>query len=163
MGRPVRVVGTNYDGSPHWTHMAYLVLERGGLTVVQSFAGTRVGTERGEWVSPYHTRGHYWADRWYNVIRVETPGKAAERWVRYYCNIATPAEFDGANLHYVDLQLDVIVETREGKLQAAVIDEEDFDAARVRFRYPHDLIRSARAAVEELLTLVSGRQFPFNK
>lgn len=157
----MRVIGTNYDGSQHWRHSAYLVLERGNMVVLQTFAGTRVETEKGEWISPYHTRGHYWTDRWYNVIRVESPRGAPERIVRYYCNVATPAEFDGENLHYVDLQLDVIVEPRDGAFHAVLIDEDDFERARETYAYPQRVIEAARAAAEELLQLARDAAFPF--
>ena len=161
IGRPIQIRGTSYEGEPHWSHAAYLVLERGGLVVTQTFAGTDVTTHRGPWTSPYDTRGHYWADRWYNVARLDRPyGRGLQG---FYCNIATPAEFDGENLHYCDLQLDVRIVAEDGALRYEVLDEDEFEEARQLLRYPEALVRNARAAVDELIRLVEERGFPFNK
>ncbi len=159
-GRPVRVVGTLFDGTPHWEHPAYLVLERGGLLVTQTFAGLQVMRDGIEWLSPYDTRGHYWSDRWYNVIRLDLPkGRGLHGW---YCNVATPVEFDGEMLHYVDLQLDVIVHAGLPAHEVEVRDRDEFEAARTRFSYPESTANEALRAVDELVSLVEAREFPFN-
>ena len=158
-GRPVRVRGTLYDGVPHWEHPAWLVMERNGLLITQTFAGLEVARDGEPWLSPYDTRGHYWPDRWYNVVRLDLPrGRGLHGW---YCNIATPAEYDGENIHYVDLQLDVRVQAGE-PWTCTVMDQDEFAAAIETFKYPESLIRNARAAVDELVALVQARQFPFN-
>jgi uncharacterized protein len=161
IGRRVQVRATNYDGSHHWSHPAYLVIERGGLIVVQTPAGTSVETENGEWVSPFDTRGHYWADRWYNVIRLVAPHGGGFQ--GFYCNIATPVEFDGENVHYVDLQLDARVYPEEQGLRPVIMDEDEFEAACEKYAYPTRVIESARGGLEELLALVAKRQFPFDR
>ena len=159
IGRPVRVRGTLYDGVPHWEHPAWLVMERNGLLITQTFAGLTVARDGEPWLSPYDTRGHYWPDRWYNVIRLDLPrGRGLHGW---YCNVATPAEFDGENLHYVDLQIDVIVHAGTPHTWE-VRDEDEFEAAIQTFRYPESLVREARAAVDKLVALVLARQFPFD-
>jgi len=161
MGRPIQIRGTSYDGEPHWLHAPYLVLERGALLVTQAFAGTEVTTQTGAtWASPYNTRGHYWTDRWYNVIRLERP--AGKGLFGFYCNVATPAQFDGENLHYCDLQLDVRVYVEEAGWRCEILDEDEFLEARQRLRYPDSLVRAARHAVDELLRFVESRHFPFN-
>jgi protein associated with RNAse G/E len=168
IGRPIQIRGTSYDGAPHWLHQAYLVLERSGLIVTQTFAGTEVTTRNGPWTSQFDTRGHYWTNRWYNVIRLESarggdsstrPGRSLQG---FYCNVATPAEFDGENLHYADLQLDVRVFVVEnGGLRCEVWDDDEFEEARQRLKYPDSLVSAARAAVSELIRMVESRQFPF--
>ena len=188
-GRPINIRGTNFDGTAHWFHRAYLLLERDGLLITQTFAGTMVETERGPWESGFHTRGHYWADRWYNVIRLENPRdeasaapipeafaglgdasgghtgqtEAESSLFGYYCNVATPVLFDGENLRYADLQLDVIVRPQDGRLIYEVRDEDEFDAAVKRYAYTPALIDSARAAVEEIVVLVKAGRFPFDR
>ncbi len=159
MGRPIRVVGTHYDGAVHWEHPAYLVLLRKGLIVTQTFAGLQVLRDGEPWLDPYDTRGYYWPDRHYNVIRLDLPkGRGIHGW---YCNIATPYEFDGETLHYIDLQFDVIVHAGSPH-EVEIRDREEFDEARARFSYPESLVREATQAVEELEALVAGRGFPFD-
>ncbi len=160
IGRPVEIRGTSYDGEPHWLHRAYLVLQRDGLIVTQTFAGAEVQTTRGPWASPYDTRGHYWNDRWYNVIRLNRPRGGGL--YGFYCNVATPAEFDGENLHYQDLQLDVRVYAEDGGWRTELVDEDEFEEARERFGYSPLVVENARAAVAELRRLIDGREFPFS-
>lgn len=135
-------------------------MERRGLVVTQTFAGTQVETHAGTWMSPFHTRGHYWNDRWYNVTRLEAPRGGGLQ--GFYCNIATPAEFDGQHLHYCDLQLDVRAFWEDGRLRYEVWDEDEFDEARVALKYSGQLVRDARAAVDELVRRIEAREFPFN-
>jgi len=161
IGRPIQVRVTNYDGSPHRAHPAYLVLEKDGLIVTQTFAGLEIETPRGNWTDPWDTRGHYWADCYFTVVRLENPhGKGLHG---FYCDIATPPEFDGADLHYVDLQIDVRVYAEPGgALRYEVKDEDEFEEATTRFAYPETLVRNARAAVDEVKQMVEGRKFPFD-
>jgi protein associated with RNAse G/E len=81
----------------------------------------------------------------------------------YYCNIATPLQFDGDTVHYVDLQLDVRVLVDEaGCLNWTLVDEDDFEVARERYAYSDDLIARARSAVDEVIALIEAREFPFD-
>ena len=159
IGRPVQVRGTEYDGAPHWLHPAYLVLERGGLVVTQTFAGTEVATRTGAWTTPFDARGHYWTDRWYNVIRLDNPHGGGL--FGFYCNVATPAEFDGEHLHYCDLQNVRVYVEADGGWRVEVVDEDEFEEARRRYAYPEALVREARGAVGELRRLIGARAFPF--
>src|SRR5262245_9626056 len=98
----IEVQATNYDGRHHWRHPAWLLQHKDGIVQTRTFADMEVSREDGSiYISPYDTRGHYWADRWYNVIRLEIDGALQG----YYCNIATPVQFYGKVVGYVDLQL----------------------------------------------------------
>jgi protein associated with RNAse G/E len=155
-GRRIHVRSTKYDGSPHWEFDCWSVYEQGPLVVAMNFAGQELQTWNGPWVTPYHTRNHFWSDRWYNVMRLERPqGGGLEGW---YCNVTTPALFDGEHLHYVDLDLDVIV---DAALQPRVMDEDEFLENGRRMGYPPDVVEQARRAVDELLKLVHNATFPF--
>ena len=162
--RQVWVRGCDFDGSPHWEHPALLVREESGLLVTQTGAGLEIATTRGPWNSPFDTRGHYWPDRWFNVIRLEDPGPSGSgRLNGFYCNIATPVQFDGENLRYVDLQLDVRVYAEGDPLRYELLDEDEFEAARERFQYAEELVWCCRRAVEEVIALVEAREFPFDR
>jgi protein associated with RNAse G/E len=156
--RLVHVRATNYDGSPHWEHPAFLVKQSDALLITRTASGLEIATERGAWNSPFDTRGHYWPDRWFNVIRLEQPGRGL---TGFYCNIATPVQFDGENLRYVDLQLDVRVFVSEAEWSYTLLDADEFEAARQRYAYPDDLIVRCRRAVDEIVGLIEARAFPF--
>lgn len=158
IGRRIRLCSTKYDGSPHWEYDSWVVLEEWPLLVTQDFAGQEMKTFKGPWISPYNTRNHFWSDRWYNVMRLERPkGGQFEGW---YCNVTTPAEFDGENLRYVDLDLDVRVLPEE---EPQVLDEDEFLENSARMGYAPDVIEQSRNAVDELLTLIRTREFPFDR
>jgi protein associated with RNAse G/E len=132
-----------------------------GLVITRTPAGLEVETSRGPWNSSWDTHGHYWADRWYNVIRLDNPNGGGL--FGFYCNIATPVEFDGETVHYIDLELDVRAFLQpDGSLPYTVVDEDEFLAAVPSFQYPEDLIRAARAAVDEVIALIEARAFPFD-
>ena len=160
MPQQITVRATNFDGSPHWEHEAWLLHVDDGFVQTKAAPNTPVRTEGDGYVSPYDTRGHYWTDRWFNVIRLETPGEGL---YGYYCNIATPLQFDGETLHYVDLQIDVFVfADGDGGLTYRVLDEDEFEEARQRYAYAEDLVSRCYAAVDELVRMVEAREFPFD-
>jgi uncharacterized protein len=161
--RQITVRATNFDGSPHWEHPAWLLRADGDIVVTQTSAGLVVKStarESGEFVSPYNTNAHYWLDRWFNVIRLELPGQGL---YGYYCNVATPMRFDGSTVHYVDLQLDVLVRAGgDGSLVHEVADEDEFEVARQRYAYDKALVTRCYGAVDELIGMIEARKFPFD-
>lgn len=159
--RPVRVHAVNWDGSDHWQHPARLLRAGPEIVVTATSAGQEVSREGGTYVSPFDTNGHYWPDRWYNVIRLEEPGKGLSG---FYCNIASPVRFDGRSVRYIDLQLDVrVYAAADGSLTYVLLDEDEFEAARQRYSYPDALVRHCRDAVDELIALIEARIFPFDR
>ena len=156
-GRRIHVRSSKYDGSPHWEFDSWFVLEDGPLLVTSNFAGQVLNNAKGPWRTPYDTRNHFWSDRWYNIMRRELPnGGGLDGW---YCNVTTPAEYNGENIYYVDLDLDVIV---DAQLVATVVDEDEFLKHSERMAYPPDVIERSRTAVDELLQLVRSGQPPFD-
>jgi protein associated with RNAse G/E len=89
----------------------------------------------------------YWLDRWYNVFRFG--GK-------FYCNVTEPPSFDGSLLTYVDLDIDILVEQ---DFSYRILDLEDFEL----YPYPAGVKQKARQALQELISLVETRTFPFNE
>ncbi len=82
----------------------------------------------------------------------------------YYCNIATPLEFDGETVHYVDLQLDVrVFADAAGSLTHRLMDEGEFEEARQRYAYEDELVSRCHSAVDELVRMVETREFPFGE
>jgi hypothetical protein len=157
-GRPISICSTKYDGSRHWEFDAWLVHEEGPLLVTMNFAGQELQTWKGPWVTPYDDRGHFWSNRWYNVFRSERPNAGGLH--GWYCNVATPAEFDGETLRYVDLDLDVIV-SAEG--EPRVLDEDEFLENSAQMGYPTDIVERARRAADELVDLARRGDFPFGR
>ena len=155
--RLVRVLSTKYDGSPHYEFEAQLLGHRDGYVRLHVPRGTLLRSYRGEFPVRATFTALFWADRWYNVYHNHRP--AGRRGIESYANVATPAQFDGETLRWVDLDLDVL--TREGGVE--VDDEDEFAEHRERFGYPDDVVRHALAARDELLRLAGSGAFPFDR
>jgi hypothetical protein len=153
-------VATNYDGSAHWSHPARLLQAGDDLVITATNAGLAIERAAGPFTSPFNTRGHYWPDRYFNVIRLEEPARGL---TGYYCNIAAPLPFDGENVRYVDLQLDVrVYVASDGSLTWALLDEDEFEAARHEYGYDETLVARCRDAVAQIVAMVEAREFPFD-
>ncbi len=158
IGRAIHVVSTKYDGSVHWEFDSFYIAELGSLLITTNFAGQELTTSDGPWTTPFDTRNHFWSDRWYNIMRCDRPRAGGlEYW---YCNVTTPAQYDGETVRYIDLDLDVRV-FADGTLE--VLDEDEFLEHSARMGYPRDVIEQARRAVDELVALARSGQFPFEQ
>jgi len=158
IGRRLHVCSTKYDGSPHWEFDSWFVAESGPLIVTQEFSGQTYQTWKGPHIEPYDVRNHFWTNRWFNVMRCDHPrGGGLDLW---YCNVATPAQYDGENVRYVDLDLDVVVRA-DGATE--VLDEDEFVTNSRSMAYPPEVIDQARSAVDEILSLARKRAFPFDQ
>jgi protein associated with RNAse G/E len=155
-GRAIHVVSTKYDGSAHWEFDSFFVLEDGPLLIATNFAGQILHNKAGEWPTPFDVRNHFWQDRWYNVMRCDRPKAGGLEY--YYCNVTTPTMFDGENVRYVDLDLDVRVHA-DGQIE--LLDEDEFIENSKRMGYPPEVIEQARHAADELMELATKRAFPF--
>jgi uncharacterized protein len=161
IGRETPLHITKYDGSYHRRWPAWFVMRKGPLYLVSFAVGEAIGTtpvvaddpgaRRTRWPGDVYL----WDDRWYNVSRMSRDGRT---W--FYVNIATPVEFDGAQFHCIDLDLDVSWFVGD---EPRVLDEDEFLAHSEAMRYPADVIERARAAVDEVLGLIGQRAFPFDR
>ncbi len=173
LGRAIHVVSTKYDGSPHWEFDSFYVLEDGPLLIATNFAGQVLHNKAGDWPTPFDVRNHFWQDRWYNIMRCDrpargdvgagggglAPGSANDAGLEYYyCNVTTPTTYDGENISYVDLDLDVRVHA-DGRIE--LLDEDEFIENSERMGYSQEVIKQAQRAADELVELATKRAFPF--
>ena len=154
---PIEVRTYKYDGSLHRTWNAELIRREGSLIVLDAkFANEIVHDLLGTIAIGTHSLEYYWLDRWHNVFRFAQPdGKLRN----YYCNVNVPPSFDGEILSYVDLDLDILVQP---DFSYQILDVEDFERNSKRYRYSLGVQDSARRAVEELVTMIELRAFPFD-
>lgn len=156
-GSRILLRATKYDGVAHWIQPLAVVSDDGDLMVARCRAWTPIYTSRGEFRSPYDSQVYFWRRRWYNVFRLSRPGDKISLW---YCNVTTPPTFDGEQVNYVDLDLDVTV--RPGGC-VELLDSDEFEAHQRKYSYPSDLVARARAAAGEISTLALREAFPFNQ
>ena len=155
--RAITVSVLKYDGSEHRRWPARVAKQVGPLLILDAVFDEEIehdllGTiSRGTISTEY-----YWLDRWYNVFRFSNADRELKR---FYCNVNVPPHFDGSVLSYIDLDIDVLVET---DLTYKILDEDDFEQNAKGYPYPEDVQASAREALAELIKLIESRSFPFN-
>ena len=147
-----------YDGSRHRTWPARLAKKEGSLLVLDATFQEDIDHELlGRISTGTLSTEYYWLDRWYNVFRFSEPDRSLKS---FYCNVNVPPEFDGQVLSYVDLDIDVLVNP---DLSYRILDLDDFEENAVRYAYPTEIQDSAHRAVDELLTLIKAKEFPFTE
>lgn len=155
-GSEIVVYSTKYDGSFHRRQPGWFLQRKGPLILIQHRAGIPIEFAAREWIPKANAIAHYWIDRWYSIYRSVSENGEPLGW---YCNIATPAQFDGRTLRYMDLDIDISVRADRSY---RILDEDEFQANIQRLAYPPDLIANVRAAVAEILRLVQEEAFPFD-
>ena len=153
----VSVHSCKHDGRVHRSWPARLIRRDGSLIVLEGVFAEEVRhpliglIEAGTLSTEV-----YWTDRWYSVFRFQ--GRDG-RLLKFYCNVNTPPRLEGGVLSYVDLDVDVLVETDFSYL---VLDEEEFERHAQTYGYPPEYRARVREAVEEILRLAQSREFPFS-
>jgi protein associated with RNAse G/E len=153
----ITVRARKYDGSVHRTWRAQLLSKKGSLITLDARFDEQIQHDLiGTIVAGTLSLEYYWLDRWYNVFRFSEPAGELQS---YYCNITVPPTFDGQVLSYVDLDIDVLVDSN---YSYRILDEADFESNSDRFGYSEETRRRARLGLEELITKIESRSFPFN-
>ena len=98
----------------------------------------------------------FWPGRYYNV---ELTWLEDATFLGYYVNLALPVEWDGDTLAYVDLELDISWYKGE---QIKILDEEDYEALKVKYNLPAELISRVSETTSEALQMMEARAFPFD-
>lgn len=147
-----------YDGSEHREWLARVVRQDKSLLVLDAEFAEEIEHELLGRIS----RGtlsieYYWLNHWYNIFRFAEPNGKLRN---YYCNINVPPSFDGQELRYVDLDIDVLVNP---DFSYTVLDREEFKVNAVRYGYPAEIVANTERGLEELIQLIETRSFPFNE
>ena len=99
----------------------------------------------------------YWTDRWYNIFRFHEPDGSLRN---FYCNVNLPPEFKDDILDYIDLDIDLLV-WKDFSYQ--VLDLDEFEQNALRFSYSQELYQNALNGLDELISLVKNKSYPFNE
>jgi uncharacterized protein len=158
MSKPgsITVSVLKHDGAEHRRWSASLARHQGDLVVLNGEFDIDVSHEiLGEIKRRTRTVEYYWLNRWYNVFRFLKDDGSTRLW---YCNINTPPEFKDSMLTYVDLDIDILV---HADFSFQILDRDDFEANARRYGYSAQEKEQAQKAVDELLSMIEARQFPF--
>jgi protein associated with RNAse G/E len=156
VSREIRLRSTKWDGALHFKWTCQLVVASPEVLVIAQLAGTPIETWKEVWMPDFDATIYFWRGKWYNVIQTWN----ADGTIRsYYCNIITPARWDGSELHWNDLDLDIGVQA-DGAYR--LIDEDEWARNAERLKYSPEVMNEARRAVDELSALIAQREFPFD-
>ncbi len=157
VSQQIEVQARKYDNRIHRRWVGRVEEWQGSMIVLNAkFEDTIEHPLLGTIVPGTLSTEYYWTDRWYNVFRFCEP---TGEFRNYYCNINTPAEFDGNVLSFVDLDIDVLVAP---DFSVQILDRDEFAANAARYGYSNDTLQRADKALDELLTLITERRFPFS-
>lgn len=104
-----------------------------------------------------HSTEFFWTNRWYSVFRFREPSGPLRN---FYGNLNTPPRLEGGVLSFVDLDIDVLVRP---DFAYTILDEEEFEQHSEQFKYSSEFRQSAFRALDELLALITRRDFPFDQ
>src|SRR5713101_2052419 len=152
----VRVL--KYDGAEHRRWSAKLARQEGSLIVLDAAFEFEVQHH----LLGYIQRGtrtieYYWLDSWYNVFRF-LKGDGSTR--LFYCNVNTPPKFENEVLTYIDLDIDILVQP---DFSYQVLDLEEFAENAARYGYSEEIKSQARLSIDQLISMIETRQFPFGE
>ncbi|HSP63094.1 MAG TPA: DUF402 domain-containing protein [Pyrinomonadaceae bacterium] len=155
--RTIAVRVLKYDGAEYRRWRGRLARREGSLIVLDAAFEFDVRHHLlGEIPRGTRTIEYYWLDRWHNVFRfLDADGSTRLS----YCNVNMPPTFEDDVLTYIDLDIDILVQP---DLSYQVLDLEEFAANAARYAYSEEVKRQAHAAVDELISMIERRQFPFD-
>jgi protein associated with RNAse G/E len=157
-GAAITVRVLKYDGAEYRRWPARLAQREGALVVLDAAFEFDVQHHLlGDIQRGTRTIEYYWLDRWYNIFRFLNDYDETRL---YYCNINMPPNFRDDVLTYIDLDIDILVQP-DNSYQ--VLDLVEFEANVQRYGYPEEIKRHAQAAVNELISMIETRQFPFSE
>jgi protein associated with RNAse G/E len=152
----VRVL--KYDGAEYRRWNGSLARREGSLMVLDAAFAFEVQHHLlGDIQRGTRTIEYYWLDRWYNVFRFLGDDGGTRL---YYCNVNMPPKLEDDVLTYIDLDIDVLVQP---DLSYQVLDLDEFAANAARYGYSEEIKPQAHAAVDELISLIEKREFPFGE
>jgi protein associated with RNAse G/E len=153
----VKVISRKYDLSIRRTWNCFLVTQNGNLIeLVGEFDKEVTHPELGVIEAGTISREYFWSDRWHNVFRFERPSGQLRN---FYCNINLLPKFNGTELDYIDLDIDLIVRP-DGRV--VTLDEDEFEQNAANFGYSPQVRENTFKALEELRKLIANREFPFD-
>ena len=155
---PITVRVLKYDGTEyrHWN--AQLARRDGPLLVLEAEFNIEVHhSQLGHIPLGTRTIEYYWLDKQYNVFRFLKDTGETRFW---YCNINLPPIVGDSLMTYVDMDIDVLVQT---DFSYQILDLDEFERHARIFSYPPEVQESTQDALAELILRIESRQFPFNE
>ena len=157
MSERITVKVQKYDGSDYREWSGVLSRRDGSLLQLEAAFSIDVSheligqTRRGTRLVEY-----YWLDRWYNIFRFLHPDGSTRL---FYCNVTMPPKLEHQLLTYVDLDIDILVLP---DFSYDILDADEFEANAARYGYGEEIKLRSEESVDELMSMIASREFPFD-
>lgn|GEM_PF-3761723 len=142
--KPVAIRACKWDGAPCRTYDGYLLEDDGERLICYVPEGAPITNHKRAWTAARSGIHIYFRRQWFDFLE----GRAY-----YYLDIIQPPTFDGHTIRYIDLDLDLIVIDNGVQL----LDEDEWQAHRLKFNYPTRVVERAWQAVAEALDWLDAR------
>lgn len=144
-----------YDGSVNYEWETQLEFRRGSLVILTTREGTAYrGRSPGTFRFPMRT--HLWTDRWFNVNQIYAHSDG--RGVMHYIDAGMPATFEQDVASFIDLDLDLEVDSGWNVL---LLDEDEYESHRAKYGYPPRVLQQVEQAMRAAREKVAARAWPF--
>ena len=153
-GQSVSIQSYKHDGSTHRTWLNSKVLDVKDDHIVLINNRTWVVEADGRrWFTREPAISFFFEHRWYNVIAM-----IRKNGITYYCNIASPALYDGEAVKNIDYDLDVKVLPDGTDI---LLDEDEYDLHGQQMGYSSEMKDVIELHLNELFERIRAQVYPF--
>ena len=147
-----------YNGNIHYESPMKLLEKRSNLYILNGLPGRTLKhhTRGKDFVFERHSIEFYFNDRWYTAACVINVDGSIDY---YYCNISMPCKLGIKDVSFVDIDLDVIVQS---DMSYKIVDRDEFNIHKEEMSYPDYIVKKAEKAVETVILHLEEREFPFD-
>lgn len=148
--------GYKHDGKVHriWEHAR--VLRVTNDMVVVGNLKTKVIESNGRiWHTKEPAICYFFFNRWFNIISM-----IRSNGIHYYCNIASPAVWDGEAIKFIDYDLDLKVFPDNS---FKILDENEYARHKILMDYPQDLDPILRSELDSLILMCQNEEIMFER
>lgn len=155
IGSLIYIQGYKHDGSLHRTWSMAFVMEANNKRTIAVTNKTWVTEADGrKWYTREPAICFFYPDHWFNIICM-----MRKTGVYYYCNLASPAIYDGEALKHIDYDLDVKVYP-DGNV--VLLDEDEYEQHAREMGYSNDIQRILNDELKELYRWIDEKRTPFD-
>lgn len=156
VGQKILIHGYKHNGKIHRSWDSGILLEETDDYFIVLNNKTLVTESDGRrWYTREPAVCYFPKNAWYNVLCM-----LRKNGVYYYCNIASPALYDGQALKYIDYDLDLKVFP---DYSYKVLDRNEFLNHAKEMAYPEKLIDICNKQLEILIKHVDNNEIPFKE
>ena len=154
VGSLIYVQSFKHDGSLHRTWSMGFVMEANDKRTIVVTNKTWVTEADGrKWYTREPAICFFYPDHWFNIICM-----MRKTGVYYYCNLASPAIYDGEALKHIDYDLDVKLYPDGTEV---LLDEDEYAEHSEKMKYPESVRSIIADELAELRKWIAERRTPF--